>query len=73
MSTPYDNLIEAAHGVRVALDNIESTEDIAGLLEAINEACDRINQLNAATGQIASYLEELTHAAKKELGKGEAA
>jgi hypothetical protein len=30
-----NNLIEAAHGVRAALDNLESTEDIAGLTGAV--------------------------------------
>jgi hypothetical protein len=67
---PYsDNLIEAVHGVCSALDNIESTENVAGLLEAINEACDRINGLNAAAGHVAGYLEQLLVAAKKELSE----
>jgi hypothetical protein len=70
-STPYaNNLIEAAHGVRVALDNIESTQDIRGLIDAVNQACDRISELNAAAGHITRYLEEMTVAAKKELGLG---
>jgi hypothetical protein len=67
---PYsDNLVEAAPGVSAALDNIESTENVAGLLEAINEACDRINGLNAAAGHVADYLEQLLVAANKELGE----
>ena len=68
MSTLAHNLIKAVQDVRVALDNIESTEDVAGLVNAVNQACDRLTELNAATGQITGYLEGLIHAAKKELG-----
>jgi hypothetical protein len=62
-----NNLIEAAHGVRAALDNLESTEDIAGLTGAVNQACDRLNELNAAAGQITRYLEALVMQAKKKI------
>jgi hypothetical protein len=68
---PYSNtLLEAAHDVCSALDNLELTEDIAGLTDAINQTCDRIHELNAAAGQITGYLELLIHAAKKELDLG---
>jgi hypothetical protein len=68
---PYaTNLIEAARGVHAALDNIESTQDIRGLLDAINQAGDRINEMTDATIQIMSYLESLILAAKRELDLG---
>jgi hypothetical protein len=65
---PYSStLLEAAHAVGVALDSIESTENVAGLTEAINQALDQLNGLNDATRHITSYLDALVHAAKKEL------
>jgi hypothetical protein len=69
-ATYATNLLEAAHAVRDAIDNIESTENVAGLLEAVNEACDRINELNAAGRRITSYLEQMIVLAKKELDGG---
>jgi hypothetical protein len=71
MSAPYsNNLLEAVHLVRVALDDLERTENIAELADAINDALDRLNGLNDATRHITSYLEALVLAAKKELRGG---
>jgi hypothetical protein len=71
MSTPNaKDLLDAADAVGAALDNIELTEDIAGLADAINDALDRLNGLNDATRHITSYLEALVLAAKKELRGG---
>jgi hypothetical protein len=67
--TPYaDSLVEAAHAVGVALDDLESTQDIAELADAVNQARDRLNELNAEAGRIAHYLEQMVVLAKKELG-----
>jgi hypothetical protein len=69
MSTPHaDNLVEAAHAVGVALDGLEATQDIAGLADAVNQALDRLNELNTATRQITDYLEQMVVLAKQELG-----
>jgi hypothetical protein len=36
----------------------------------MHEACKKLNELTAAAGSIDDYLEQLIHAAKKELGMG---
>jgi hypothetical protein len=69
-STYANNLLEAAHAVGTALDDLELTEDVAGLADAINQALDRLNGLNDASRHITSYLEALVRAAKKELDLG---
>jgi hypothetical protein len=67
------NLIEAARVVSDALDNIESTGNIAELCDAVKRALDRLNKLTDAAGDISGYLEALVHAAKRELDLGGAA
>jgi hypothetical protein len=69
MSAPYsNNLLEAAHAVGTALDDLELTENVAGLADAITQALDRLNELNTATRQITDYLEQMVVLAKQELG-----
>jgi hypothetical protein len=64
------NLLDAARDVRAALDNIESTGNIAELCDAVKRALDRLNELTDAAGDISGYLEALVHAAEKELRGG---
>jgi hypothetical protein len=47
-----DDLIEAARLVSAALDNIESTENIAELCDTVKQALDRLRELTAPADQI---------------------
>jgi hypothetical protein len=67
-STYANNLVEAAHAVGAALDDLELTENIAGLADAVNQALDQLNELNTAARQIMDYLEQMVVLAKQELG-----
>ena len=55
-------------GFALALDDLATTDDIAGLTEAVNQVCGRLNELNAASGDVTRYLELLVRQVKKEIG-----